>query len=135
VSGGLIIALRKETVDEHPLHRRNICRRSHTSENCTALYLAFLAVMAFAYQTREMIIPMAIFVIYIAMAFGVPALWVRMKPDHPGNTLGWAEYSRNGISTFTGVMSARDATAQVLMLPVLILGWGIAIAIITSAVR
>lgn len=99
------------------------------------LYLAFLAVMALAYQTTEMIIPMAIFVIYIAMAFGVPALWVRMKPDHPVNTMGWAEFSRNGISTFTGVMSARDATAQVLMLPVLILGWGVAIAMITSAVR
>ena len=69
-----------------------------------ALYLAFLAVMALTYQTREMIIPMAIFVIYIAMAFGVPAMWVRMKPDHPVKTLGWAGFSRNGINTFTGVM-------------------------------
>jgi hypothetical protein len=100
-----------------------------------ALYLVFLAVMALTYQTREMIIPMAIFVIYIAMAFGVPAMWVRMKPDHPVKTLGWAGFSCNGINTFTGVMSARDATAQVLMLPVLILGWGVGIAIITAAVR
>lgn len=99
------------------------------------LYLAFLAVMAFAFQDRGLIIPMAIFVMYIVMAFGVPAMWVRMQPDHSSKPLRWADFSRSGINTYTGNMSARDATSQVLILPVLILGWGLAIAVIAAAVR
>lgn len=99
------------------------------------LYLGFLGVMAFAFQDRGLIIPMAIFVIYIVMAFGVPAMWVRMKPDHAVKPLLWSEFSRLGVDTYTGNMSARDATGQVLMLPVLILGWGVAIAVIAAAVR
>lgn len=98
------------------------------------LYLAFLAVMAIAFQDRGLIIPMAIFVIYIAMAFGVPAMWVRMQPEHLGKTLRWADFRRSGINTYTGNMSAKDATGQVLILPVLILGWGLAIAVIAAAV-
>lgn len=99
------------------------------------LYLGFLGVMAFAFQDRGLIIPMAIFVMYIVMAFGVPAMWVRMKPGDASKPLGWSEFARDGINTFTGNMSAKDATGQVLILPVLILGWGLAIAVIAAAVR
>jgi len=99
------------------------------------LYLAFLGVMAFAFQDRGLIIPMAIFVMYIVMAFGVPAMWVRMKPTHPNKALRWADFSRFGIDTYTGNLSAKDATSQVLMLPILILGWGLAIAVIAAAIR
>lgn len=99
------------------------------------LYLAFLGVMAIAFQDRGLIIPMAIFVIYILMAFGVPAMWVRMKPDHASPPLSWSDFSRFGINTYTGNMSAKDATGQVLILPVLILGWGVAIAVIAALVR
>jgi hypothetical protein len=99
------------------------------------LYFAFLGVMAVAFQDRGLMIPMAIFVIYIVMAFGVPAMWVRMKPGHDSTALPWADFSRSGIDTFTGNMSAKDATGQVLILPVLILGWGLAIAVIAAAVR
>jgi hypothetical protein len=99
------------------------------------LYLGFLGVMAFAFQDRGLIIPMAIFVMYIVMAFGVPAIWVRIKPSHASKPLGWSEFARAGINTYTGNMSAKDATGQVLILPVLILGWGLAIAVIAAAVR
>ncbi len=99
------------------------------------LYFAFLGVMAFAFQDRGLIIPMAIFIIYIVMAFGVPAMWVRMKPDHVSKPLTWNDFSRFGINTYTGNMSAKDATGQVLILPVLILGWGVAIAVIAALVR
>jgi hypothetical protein len=99
------------------------------------LYLAFLGVMAFAFQDRGLIIPMAIFVMYIVMAFGVPAMWARMKPTHPSKALRWADFSRFGIDTYTGNLSAKDATSQVLMLPILILGWGLAIAVIAAAIR
>jgi hypothetical protein len=99
------------------------------------LYLAFLGVMAFAFQDRGLIIPMAIFVGYIVMAFGVPAIWTQMRPHHNSKALSWADFSRFGINTHTGNMSARDATGQVLILPVLILGWGVAMAVIAALVR
>lgn len=99
------------------------------------LYIAFLGIMALAFQDRGLIIPMAIFVIYIVMAFGVPAMWVRMKPDHGSKAQSWCDFSRFGIDTYTGNMTAKDATGQVLILPVLILGWGIAIAVIAGAIR
>ncbi|MBL0924664.1 MAG: hypothetical protein IBJ12_09405 [Sphingomonadaceae bacterium] len=99
------------------------------------LYFAFLGVMAIAFQDRGLIIPMAIFVVYIVMAFGVPAMWVRMKPGHDGAALAWADFGQSGIDTFTGNMSAKDATGQVLILPLLILGWGLAIAVIAAVVR
>ena len=99
------------------------------------LYFAFLGVMAFAFQDRGLIIPMAICVIYCVMAFGVPTMWRRMKPDHASKPLGWADFSRFGIDTYTGNMSAKDATGRVLILPVLILGWGVAIAVIAGIVR
>lgn len=105
----------------------------HIATAC--LYLAFLGIMAFAFQDRGLAIPMAIFVIYIVMAFGVPAMWARMKPNHASKPLSWSEFSLHGINTNTGIMNAKDATSQVLMLPVLILGWGIAIAVIAAVVR
>jgi hypothetical protein len=98
------------------------------------LYFAFLAVMAIGFQTREMILPMAIFVIYIVMAFGVPAMWARMKPDNDSQALDWLEFSENGIVTMTGLTRAKDATAQVLVLPVLIFFWGAATATIATLV-
>jgi hypothetical protein len=98
------------------------------------LYFAFLAVMAIGFQTREMILPMAIFVIYIVMAFGVPALWVRMKPHHNSEAIQWIDFQEEGIVTHTGPTRAADAKAQVLVLPVLIFFWGAATATIATLV-
>lgn len=98
------------------------------------LYLAFLAVMAIGFQTREMILPMAIFVVYIVMAFGVPMMWTRMKPEHGTKAIDWLRFQEQGIITMTGPTKAKDATAQVLILPVLILFWGTATAMIAGLV-
>ncbi len=98
------------------------------------LYFAFLAVMAVGFQTREMFLPMAIFIIYIVMAFGVPAMWARMKPENGSKAIDWARFRRNGIVTMTGPTKANDATVQVLILPVLILFWGIGTAMIGALV-
>jgi hypothetical protein len=98
------------------------------------LYFAFLGVMAFAFADPRLIVPMGIFYIYIIMAFGVPALWVRMKPDHADRPLSWRQFMREGVDTHTGRLAGRDATVQVLLLPTLILGWGVAMAAIAALV-
>jgi hypothetical protein len=97
-------------------------------------YFAFLAVMAAAFGERVLIIPMAIFYIYIIMAFGVPALWVRMKPDHAARPLSLDRFLREGIATHTGQLGGRDAAIQVLIMPTMIFGWGIAMAVIAALV-
>ena len=95
-------------------------------------YLAFLAIMAIGFQSRDMLLPMVIFTVYIAMLFGVPALWARMQPETatPPMTLG--AFWERGIQTYTGHNQAGAAAVQVLLLPVMILLWGVAVVIIAA---
>lgn len=98
-------------------------------------YLAFLAVMAVGFASPQLILPMAIFVTFVAMAFAVPAMWMRMKPDHPQRLTSWNRFRRDGIMTAFGRSTAGAATVQVLILPVLILAWGFAVVTIAALVR
>ncbi len=98
-------------------------------------YFAFLAVMAVGFGNPALILPMAIFVIFIAMAFAVPALWMRMGPDHPQRLVSWSRFRRNGIMTAFGRSTSGAATVQVLILPVLILLWGFGVVTIAALVR
>jgi hypothetical protein len=98
-------------------------------------YLGFLALMTAAFGNPHLILPMAIFVIFIAMFFGVPAMWMRMKPNHPQRLTSWARFQRDGIMTAYGRCSAGAATTQVLILPTLILAWGVAVVTIAAIVR
>jgi hypothetical protein len=97
-------------------------------------YFAFLAVLSAALMARDLVIPMAICAIYLMMAFGVPMLWARINPAHAERALSWGEFSRRGIMTNTGQLTGREASVQVLILPVLILFWGLAVAIIVAVV-
>jgi hypothetical protein len=97
-------------------------------------YFAFLAVMGIGLAQRELIIPMGICVTYLVMAFGVPAMWVHMKPDNAAAPLSWTEYQLHGVDTWTGRIKAKDATVQVLILPILILFWGITTVAIATQV-
>jgi hypothetical protein len=97
-------------------------------------YLAFLGIMAAGFQSRDMILPMAIFTIYIVMAFGVPMLWARMNPANPSRALSWSRFEQEGIETWAGHISAKDAKLQVLILPVLVLLWGVAVVTIAAFV-
>lgn len=90
-------------------------------------YLGFLAIMALGFGAPRLAIPMVIFTVSIVMGFGVPLMWVRMKPDNAARQLDWGRFAARGIQTFTGPIKAGEAAAQVLVLPVLILFWGIVV--------
>jgi hypothetical protein len=97
-------------------------------------YLGFLAVVGSAFANPVLAIPMAIFVVFIVAGFGVPALWTRLAGNtSEPQTLG--EFEAKGIQTNTGRLAARDATIQVLILPVLLVVWGLAVAVIAALVR
>ena len=96
-------------------------------------YLGFLLVVGSAFANPVLAIPMAIFVVFIVAGFGVPAIWTRLAGNaSEPQTLG--EFGARGIMTHTGPLAARDATIQVLILPVLLVVWGLAVAVIAAVV-
>jgi hypothetical protein len=99
------------------------------------LYLTYLAIMAAGFAHPELILPMAAFAISIIAGFGIPAIWVRMKPDNPQRPLSWSRFMCEGIETLSGKLDGKSATVQVLILPVLIFLWGIATVTIAAVVR
>lgn len=98
-----------------------------------ACYLGFLVIVGSAFANPVLAIPMAIIVLLIAAGFGVPAIWTRLKGNVSApETLG--EFETRGIMTNTGRLSAGEATIQVLILPVLLVAWGLAVAVIAAIV-
>lgn len=90
-----------------------------------ACYLGFLAIMAGAFGNPGLIIPMAIFAFFIVAGFGVPTIFTRLK-GNDSKPLTQGQFEHEGIMTHTGRLAPRDATIQVLILPVLLVCWGIA---------
>lgn len=102
----------------------------------TALgYLTFIGLTALAFGNPGLILPMAIFVTFIVMLFGVSAMWVRMKPEKAPAALSWGKFLVNGVRTSTGPLTAKEASVQVLILPALIVTWGFAVVVIAAVVR
>lgn len=100
-----------------------------------ACYLGFAGLTAAAFGNIELIVPMAIIVFFIVAGFGVPTIWTKLAPDSPVKSKGWARFQRDGIKTLTGHNTAGQATVQVLILPALILAWGVAVVTIAALVR
>ncbi|MBY6128220.1 hypothetical protein KUW15_05780 [Qipengyuania aquimaris] len=100
-----------------------------------ALYLGFLAIMATGMSSPGLIIPMAIFTVFIVAGFGIPAIWTRLAPQSASKQMSFAQLRRDGISTLTGRLPAKDAAVQMLILPAIIFCWGIATITIAAVVR
>jgi hypothetical protein len=96
------------------------------------LYLAFIGLMAVLFANPELGIPLVIFAGFIAFGFGLAGFWTMMKPDSDSAPLSWGQFAHRGIQTFSGPLTAFEASAQVLLLPVLILFWGVCIAVIMA---
>jgi hypothetical protein len=97
-------------------------------------YLTFLAILAIGLRSRGLMIPMAIFTVYIMMAFGLPTIWTKMNPKHRSRAMSWGQFSLHGIETATGPVTARDASVQILILPAMILIWGLVGVIVVALV-
>ena len=99
-----------------------------------ALFFAFLGVMTLGFSAPGLVVPLAICAVFLGMFFGVAAVFVRADPEASRKMMTWAVFRRDGIATYTGPMSARDATVQMMVLPVLILLWGFAVVTIAAMV-
>lgn len=91
----------------------------------------YLAVMWSAFGQRELIIPFAIFFFFTAAFFVVPAAWARIE-NRTGTVADWSEFLRDGFNCATGHLSARETMAQVLIMPVMLLLWGLSVAVIRA---
>ena len=98
------------------------------------LFFAAAGVMAFGFAAPMMVVPTGIIAVFIAMFFATPAMWMRMKPEHPQRLTSWSRFRRQGIMTAYGHSMAGAATIQVLILPALIFLWGIAVVTIAAVV-
>jgi hypothetical protein len=96
------------------------------------LYLGFIGLMAATFGNAGLAIPLVIFALFVVAGFGTPALWARMNPAKARGALTYGQLKARGIMTATGRLDAGAAAAQVLVLPILIFAWGIAIAVIAA---
>lgn len=96
-------------------------------------FFVYLGIMWSAFADPALGIPFAIFGIFLAAFFVVPALWARIAAP-VGQVASWDDFQRHGIITGSGWLSASDATAQVLTMPAMLILWGIAVAIVRATV-
>ena len=96
------------------------------------LYLFFLATLTTMFGNAELIIPMTVMMGFVVIAFGLAGKWAAMKPDNDTRPLSWGQFSNRGIQTLSGPLTAGEASVQVLLLPVLIVFWGLCIAVIAA---
>lgn len=94
------------------------------------LYLAFIGVMAVTFLDAELALPMAIIAGFLLIGFGLVGLWATLQPDNAAPT--WGRFAERGFETLSGRLTMREAAVQILMLPVLILSWALAIAVIVA---
>ena len=100
----------------------------------TLLFVGFVSVLSLAFAHPELAVPWAIFVLFIAAFFIVPALWTRIAPTNSSKALSWSQLMARGMETATGHTSGAETAILVLMLPAFIFAWAIAISIINALV-
>lgn len=122
-------------VTEAPVHTRvdrNFGLPTGLYAATVALYLAFIGTMAALFLNPELAIPMAVFAVFVIIAFGLAGCWAIMAPENDSAPLTWGQFSSRGIDTLSGRLTASEAAIQVLTLPVLILGWGLSVAVVMA---
>jgi hypothetical protein len=95
-------------------------------------YFGFLTIMTVCFMNPELALPMAVFSFSIIAGFGLGFKWVAMNPENAARTLSWGQFANRGVQTLSGRLTAFEASAQVLTLPILIVFWGLCIAVIVA---
>jgi hypothetical protein len=99
-----------------------------------ACFVGAVTVLATAFS-NGMGLSFGIIIAFLLAFFGIPALFVKTsKGQGVTKAPGWAEFRDKGIATATGRTPASEATTLVLLLPVLIFAWAIAVATIAALV-
>jgi hypothetical protein len=97
------------------------------------LFLAYLGVMWIGFGNPGLAIPMVVFLFFTAAFYVVPMLWATMPGHNPTQAMDLRKLFDRGVDTHTGRTTGGAAVAQVLVLPVLIFLWGVAVVAIAAA--
>ena len=114
--------------------------QDHSFELPTGLYVAmaglffgFLAVLAVGLSSSGLVVPMAINFVFLTAFFAIPAIFVR-SANTEGRAKSWTRFMDRGIETANGHSSGNEAAVLMLVLPVFIFGWSLAIVTIAALV-
>lgn len=98
-----------------------------------AMFAGFIGVLGLAFRGGHMAVIYGVIFAFIAAFFAVPTIFPSMASEtRRTKPLSWFAFQSRGIATATGKASAREATILVLLLPFLILCFGIAVATIAQ---
>lgn len=92
---------------------------------------AYLGIMWAAFGEKPLAISFVVFAVTFAATLVVPGLWARVD-KREGPQQGWADFLRDGFECMTGHLSARETIAQVLIMPAMLLLWGLSVAVIRA---
>jgi Flp pilus assembly protein TadB len=95
-------------------------------------WMTFVAILCTAFMGPDLIVPAAIVVISVVALFVTPALWARVVPDDGLRRQSWGEFLQEGVECITGRLTAGQALAQIMTLPVLLVGLALVMAIIKA---
>ncbi|HEU4704344.1 MAG TPA: hypothetical protein VFS45_01345 [Sphingomicrobium sp.] len=132
------VLLQREEIVEAPAQRASV---DHSFEFPTRIYAAmaallfgFMAVMAVGFAHPRMVVPMAVNFVFLTAFFAVPVIFVTGSPATGRGALSWSDFMSRGVDTATGHCPGREAVVLTLMLPFLILCWGLVVVAIAAFV-
>jgi hypothetical protein len=85
-------------------------------------WMAFVGILCTAFMGPDLIVPAAIVVVSVVALFVTPALWARVVPNDGLGRQSWAEFLQEGVECITGRLTVGQALAQIMTLPVLLVG-------------
>ena len=85
-------------------------------------WTAFVGILALAFMGPDLVVPAGIILVSVIALFLVPGSWGRLAPDDGVRKQSWAEFLEEGMECITGKLTCGQAMAQILTLPVLLLG-------------
>ena len=94
----------------------------------TLMFAGFIAVLGLAFRGGHMGVAYGVIFAFIAAYFAIPAMFQQKQG------LSWSMFRYRGIQTATGRIERGRRTVLVLLLPFLILCFGIAVAAIAALV-
>ena len=97
-----------------------------------AAYLSFVLILTATFMGPDLVVGAGIVVVSVLALFLVPALWAQVVPDDGLRKQSWAEFLEEGVECITGRLTARQAMAQILTLPALLLGMGLFFAVLKA---
>jgi hypothetical protein len=98
-----------------------------------ACLFLYLGIMWATFATAELILPFAIFVVFLSASFIVPAYWAKVAPAEVKG-ISLSDFFHDGFVCETGRISGGAAAVQVLIMPVMLVCWGLIIAVIRASV-